>query len=78
MTLSILTERRVHCPPGLEGGDPGACGRNTLKRMGYKTINLGPKAVIGVDSGVINTIFYIIIRNFYNREKFESLNTLEY
>ncbi len=30
MELSLLTERRRHAPPGAEGGEPGACGRNLL------------------------------------------------
>ncbi len=30
MTFSLLTERRRHAPPGAEGGEPGAKGRNLL------------------------------------------------
>ena len=30
MELSLLTERRRHCPPGAAGGEPGASGRNLL------------------------------------------------
>ncbi|MEA2125376.1 MAG: N-methylhydantoinase [Solirubrobacteraceae bacterium] len=30
MELSLLTERRRHAPPGAEGGEPGAKGRNLL------------------------------------------------
>jgi N-methylhydantoinase B len=30
MTFSLLTERRRHPPPGAEGGEPGARGRNLL------------------------------------------------
>jgi N-methylhydantoinase B len=30
MTFSLLTERRRHAPPGAEGGEPGAPGRNLL------------------------------------------------
>ncbi|XP_058790910.1 5-oxoprolinase [Phymastichus coffea] len=51
MTLSVLTERRVHCPPGLDGGDPGARGRNTLKRVDGRMINLGPKTAVAVNAG---------------------------
>jgi N-methylhydantoinase B len=29
-TLSLLTDRRRHRPPGSHGGEPGACGRNAL------------------------------------------------
>lgn len=51
--LSVLTERRVHAPPGLEGGLPGERGSNTLVFKDGRTINLGPKTAISVDSGVI-------------------------
>jgi N-methylhydantoinase B len=30
MTYSLLTERRRHAPPGADGGEPGARGRNLL------------------------------------------------
>ncbi len=30
MRYSLLTERRRHAPPGADGGEPGACGRNLL------------------------------------------------
>ncbi|MEY2533177.1 MAG: N-methylhydantoinase, partial [bacterium] len=30
MTYSLLTERRRHAPPGADGGEPGAPGRNLL------------------------------------------------
>ena len=30
MRYSLLTERRRHRPPGADGGEPGACGRNLL------------------------------------------------
>jgi N-methylhydantoinase B len=30
MTFSLLTVRRRHAPPGAEGGEPGAPGRNLL------------------------------------------------
>ncbi len=30
MTYSLITERRRHPPPGADGGEPGACGRNLL------------------------------------------------
>jgi N-methylhydantoinase B len=30
MRFSLLTERRRHAPPGAEGGEAGACGRNLL------------------------------------------------
>ena len=53
MMLSVLTERRVHCPPGLNGGHAGARGRNTLKRADGRTINLGPKTAVPLLAGVI-------------------------
>ena len=31
MTYSLLTERRRHAPPGAQGGEPGARGRNLLE-----------------------------------------------
>lgn len=52
MTLSVLTERRVHCPPGLAGGSPGARGKNTLRKMDGRMINLGPKTAVPVRAGV--------------------------
>lgn len=33
---TLLTERRTHPPYGLRGGQPGACGQNTLIRNGKK------------------------------------------
>jgi N-methylhydantoinase B len=30
MTFNLITERRRHAPPGAEGGEPGAPGRNLL------------------------------------------------
>ncbi|XP_015172875.1 PREDICTED: 5-oxoprolinase isoform X1 [Polistes dominula] len=51
MMLSVLTERRVHCPPGLAGGLPGARGKNTLRRMDGRMINLGPKTAVPVHAG---------------------------
>ncbi|XP_034950692.1 5-oxoprolinase [Chelonus insularis] len=51
MTLSVLTERRSHSPPGLEGGLPGARGRNTLIRADGRKINLGPKTAVPVLPG---------------------------
>lgn len=39
MTYSLLTERRRHAPPGADGGEPGARGRNLLDGS-----ELAPKA----------------------------------
>ncbi|HVF77462.1 MAG TPA: hydantoinase B/oxoprolinase family protein [Solirubrobacteraceae bacterium] len=30
MSYALITERRRHAPPGADGGEPGACGRNLL------------------------------------------------
>jgi N-methylhydantoinase B len=30
LSYSIISERRRHAPPGADGGEPGACGRNLL------------------------------------------------
>ncbi|XP_076238915.1 5-oxoprolinase [Calliopsis andreniformis] len=51
MTLSVLTERRVHSPPGLAGGLSGERGRNTLRRENGRKINLGPKTAVPVYPG---------------------------
>ncbi|XP_012239742.1 5-oxoprolinase [Bombus impatiens] len=51
MMLSILTERRVHSPPGLAGGRPGQKGRNTLQRADGRRINVGPKTAVPVCPG---------------------------
>ncbi|XP_024944987.1 5-oxoprolinase isoform X2 [Cephus cinctus] len=51
MILSVLTERRVHSPPGLSGGLSGSRGRNTLKRADGRFINLGPKTAVPVYAG---------------------------
>ena len=41
MTATLLTSHRVVPPFGLEGGRPGACGRNTVERAGGATEPLG-------------------------------------
>ncbi|XP_074027343.1 5-oxoprolinase isoform X2 [Leptinotarsa decemlineata] len=51
LTLSVLTERRVLQPYGLEGGGPGARGLNLLIRSDGRTINLGPKTAVPVLPG---------------------------
>jgi 5-oxoprolinase (ATP-hydrolysing) len=45
-TVSILSERRVHAPFGLEGGEPGARGRNLLDG-----VDLGGKCTVEVKAG---------------------------
>lgn len=61
MILSVLTERRVNSPPGLDGGMPGERGRNTLVRADSRKINLGPKTAVSVNAGVRN-ISIVILR----------------
>lgn len=51
--LSILTERRVFQPYGLDGGQPGARGRNLLHKNDGRIIYLGPKTAITVEPGDI-------------------------
>jgi 5-oxoprolinase (ATP-hydrolysing) len=41
LTVSILSERRVLQPYGLDGGGPGACGRNLLIRENGIVVNMG-------------------------------------
>ena len=41
LVMSILSERRTLQPYGLEGGGPGACGRNLLKRENGILVNIG-------------------------------------
>jgi N-methylhydantoinase B/oxoprolinase/acetone carboxylase alpha subunit len=36
VSVSLLTERRVEAPYGVEGGSPGTCGRNSLEREGQR------------------------------------------
>ncbi|KAK0174591.1 hypothetical protein PV327_010349 [Microctonus hyperodae] len=73
MTLSILTERRSHSPPGIEGGSSGARGRNTLIKNNGKCINLGPKTAVPISPGVVQKSNFQVslgIRyDFLGREK---------
>jgi N-methylhydantoinase B len=46
MTFSLLTERRRHAPPGADGGEAGARGRNLLDGR-----PLGPKARGSLEAG---------------------------
>ncbi|KAL3922607.1 MAG: hypothetical protein SGILL_002117 [Bacillariaceae sp.] len=41
LTVSILSERRVLQPFGMEGGEPGSCGRNLLIRNNGVVVNMG-------------------------------------
>ncbi|CAA9997633.1 unnamed protein product [Nesidiocoris tenuis] len=52
LSLSILTERRVFAPYGLEGGSDGAKGLNLLRRSkGGRVLYLGSKTAIDVQPG---------------------------
>jgi 5-oxoprolinase (ATP-hydrolysing) len=52
LKVSLLTERRGPYPPyGLDGGDPGALGRNTLTKATGETVDLGGKASFDVAAG---------------------------
>lgn len=51
--LSVLTERRVFAPYGLQGGHPGSCGVNLLYFKSGRTVNLGSKTSVHVSPGDI-------------------------
>ncbi len=53
LKVSILSERRGPYPPfGLEGGQPGQCGRNSVRRFGSDVLEvLGGKGELDVQSG---------------------------
>ncbi|KAJ2807030.1 hypothetical protein H4R20_001451 [Coemansia guatemalensis] len=58
MSVSLLTERRVFSPPGLDGGGNGACGVNLWKRHRpedpkgeLQVLNLGAKNTVFVHPG---------------------------
>ncbi|CAF1450520.1 unnamed protein product [Adineta steineri] len=53
ITLSILTERRVHQPYGLCGGGNGQSGKNLLKRVDGRLVNLGGKCSVPMKPGDI-------------------------
>ena len=42
VTVSLLTERRSRAPFGLEGGEPGACGRNRIRRAATGEVEEAP------------------------------------
>ena len=58
LNVSLLTERRgPFAPFGLNGGEPGSLGRNTLLKAGTsEVIDLGGKAQIQVQPGDVLTI----------------------
>lgn len=51
LTLSILTERRVFAPYGLEGGEDGKKGNNFLVRKCGRKIRLPSKSSVNVQKG---------------------------
>ncbi|KAF8783126.1 5-oxoprolinase like protein [Argiope bruennichi] len=51
LMLSVLTERRVFAPYGLEGGEDGQKGLNLLVRNDGRIINLGAKNSVRVRAG---------------------------
>ncbi|KAH8693568.1 Hydantoinase B/oxoprolinase-domain-containing protein [Talaromyces proteolyticus] len=55
MKFSILSERRVYSPYGLEGGEPGSVGENFIFKKNeqgeMEKINIGAKAVVGLNAG---------------------------
>lgn len=51
MTASILSDRRIVRPFGLEGGEPALPGRNYLKRKNGTVIELSGTASVEVEPG---------------------------
>jgi 5-oxoprolinase (ATP-hydrolysing) len=51
MTAAILTNHRRVPPFGLEGGLPGACGRNWVERTDGTTVEFGSQHELEVDAG---------------------------
>ncbi|XP_043192342.1 5-oxoprolinase-like [Amphibalanus amphitrite] len=51
LTLSILTERRVFQPYGLKGGGAGRRGQNLLLHADGRTVDLGAKTSVDVQTG---------------------------
>ena len=51
VTVSLLTERRETAPYGLQGGAPGARGRNALERRDGTTRELRGRETLEVETG---------------------------
>ncbi len=49
--ITILSDRRVHAPYGLDGGEPGKPGRNVLVSLDGDERELPSKASVSVDAG---------------------------
>jgi 5-oxoprolinase (ATP-hydrolysing) len=57
LTLSILSQRRGPYPPyGMQGGEPGACGRNMLLKANGSQLSLDGMTQIAVEAGDVLTI----------------------
>ncbi|KAK8969498.1 5-oxoprolinase [Platanthera guangdongensis] len=57
VVVSILSERRVHAPRGLKGGENGSRGANYLIRKDKRRVYLGGKNTVNVDAGEILQIY---------------------
>jgi 5-oxoprolinase (ATP-hydrolysing) len=57
VVVSILSERRVHAPRGLKGGENGARGANYLVRTDGRRVYLGGKNTVTVNAGEVLQIF---------------------
>lgn len=53
LTLSVLTERRVLKPYGMNGGEPAKCGSNLLHKSNGQIIYLGSKTAVAIETGDI-------------------------
>jgi 5-oxoprolinase (ATP-hydrolysing) len=51
VSLSVLTQHRVERPYGMEGGEPGAPGRQTVIRASGEVVELRPVDGIDVEPG---------------------------
>ena len=51
MSLSVLTQHRVERPFGMEGGEPGATGRQRVVRASGEEVELGPVDGCEVEPG---------------------------
>lgn len=51
LEVSILSERRVHAPYGIDGGGNGGRGENLLIKEDGRMLNLGGKNGVTVEKG---------------------------
>jgi 5-oxoprolinase (ATP-hydrolysing) len=51
VTVSVLSERRIFAPKGLAGGNDGARGVNSLRRVNGEVVDLGGKNSVQVSAG---------------------------